>query len=443
MSKRPPVSIAPDPGASPVLGGTPVQTPVRRRESRMPWLLLMGAVFYNAALGFVNAHGLHLTEAHVAATELFILTCAALFLGFRFGKLHPHRSFIIGSFLVILVLVAWVSVTNGAIFIRAPRDFVIICIFFLVGTQCSPERLVPMFRLVTAIILAVLVVEGLALELYVWMFQPADYFANTRGIEKLSVDTTGLFRNSLGFEGRFTFGLFGYRRLSSVFLEQVSLANFAMVLCIFTVTFWETMKKGDRFLFAFGIVFMILCNSSRTGSMLCLLMALGYRIFPKMPRWSYGAVIPGILFVAAVLFYRPGEMSFSDTMSGRIGHTLALLAHMDLSDYVTGNLASIARTGDSGYAYLVYGTTMVGLIYFWVFIWVLLPSATPIARRFAFSALLFISVNLMVGAAIFSIKVSAPLWLIAGCLAAREARAPVAQRAVPRGVMPSLRRVEG
>jgi len=290
-----------------------------------------------------------------------------------------------------------------------------------------------------------MLIEGFAVGLYVWLFQPADYFANTRGIEKLSVDDTGLFRNSLGFAGRFSFGLFGNRRLSSVFLEQVSLANFAMVLCIFTVTFWQNMKKGDRWLFAFAIVFMIVCNSSRTGSLLCILMALGYKVFPKLPRWIYGAVIPGLLFVSAVLFYRPGEMSFSDTMSGRMGNTLALLAHMDLGDFVTGDLVKIAHTGDSGYAYLVLGTTLVGLLYYWIFIWVLLPSGTALSRRFGFCALLFISVNLMVGAAIFSIKVSAPLWLIAGCLAARDfqtANARVAQTA-PRPLTPPLRRVEG
>ncbi len=430
---------------APQLGGVPYVRPQKARSSRVPWLLLWGAIFYNAALGFINGHGIRLSEAHVAATELFILFCAALFLGMRFRKLAPLRSFIIASFLVVMVLVAWVSVTNGQIFLRAPRDFAIMCVFFLVGTQAAQERMIPVFRLITVVVLAVLLIEGFAVSFYVWLFHPADYFANTRGIEKLSVDTTGLFRNSLGFAGRFSFGLFDNRRLSSVFLEQVSLANFAMVLCIFAVTFWQNMKTGDRIFFAVSIVFMIMCNSTRTGSMLCLLMALGYKVFPKLPRWSYGAVIPGILFVSAVLFYRPGEMSFSDTLSGRMGNTLALLAHMDIGDFITGDLIKITHTGDSGYAYLVLGTTIVGLLYYWIFIWVLLPSGTALSRRFAFSALLFISVNLMVGAAIFSIKVSAPLWLIAGCLAARDfaAAANAPRPALVRPVAPPLRRVEG
>lgn len=426
------------------LGGIPVARQEKVRSSWMPWLLMAAAIFYNAGLGFLNAHGLRLSEAHVAATELFILFCAALFLGTRFSKLAPLRSFVIGSFMVVMVLVAWVSVTNGQIFLRAPRDFAIICVFFLVGTQASQERMIPVFRIIVLIVLAVLLIEGFAVSLYVWLFQPADYFANTRGIEKLSVDKTGLFRNSLGFAGRFSFGLFDNRRLSSVFLEQVSLANFAMVLCIFTVTFWQNMKTGDRALFAFAIVFMIMCNSSRTGSLLCVLMAMGYKLYPKLPRWTYGAMIPGILFVSAVLFYRPGEMSFSDTMSGRMGNTLAILAHMDIGDFITGDLVKIAHTGDSGYAYLVFGTTLVGLLYYWVFVWVLLPSGTAISRRFGFCALLFISVNLMVGAAIFSIKVSAPLWLIAGCLAARDhAARPLPQPAIARPLSPPLRRMEG
>lgn len=390
----------------------------RASRSAMPYLLLAGAIYYNAGLAFLNARGLRLAEAHVAAAELAILFATAMFLMFRWGKLGPNRAFAIGSFCVFLLLFAWVTVANGVLFVRTPREFAIVCMFYLVGTQCPPERMLTAFRHITIVTVAVLLIEGFSIPLYVWLFQPADYFANTRGIEKFSLDDTGLFRNSLGFAGRFSFGLFGQRRLSSVFLEQVSLANFAMVLTIFAVTWWERMKRGDRILFTFAVLLMILSNSSRTGTALCLLMALGYRIFPLLPKSLYGAAMPVLLLMAALLFYRP-DQEFSDTLSGRIGHTIGLLARMDLSDLVTGDVANIARTADSGYAYLVYATTVVGLAYFWVFLWVMLPAESAMDKRFAFSALLFICVNLMVGAAIFSIKVSAPLWMICGCLAAQ------------------------
>lgn len=401
----------------------------RASRSALPYLLLSGAIYYNAGLAFLNAHGLRLTEAHVAVTELAILFATAMFLMFRWGRLGPNRAFVIASFCVFLFLFVWVTFTNGIVFVRTPREFAIVCMFYLVGTQCPPERMLGAFRSITLVTLAVLLIEGFAVPLYVWLFQPADYFANTRGIEKFSLDDSGLFRNSLGFAGRFSYGLFGQRRLSSVFLEQVSLANFAMVLTIFAVTWWERMKRFDRLLFVVAVVLMILSNSSRTGTALCLLMALGYWIFPKLPKSFYGAAMPALLLVAALLFYRP-EQGFSDTLAGRIGHTVGLLARMDLSDLVTGDVANIARTGDSGYAYLVYATTVVGLAYFWIFLWVLLPAESAMDKRFAFSALLFICVNLMVGAAILSIKVSAPLWMICGCLAA-QAEAVRAARPKP------------
>jgi len=396
------------------------QLSARATRSVMPWLLLWGALFYNAGLAFLNGHGIRLSEFHVALTEIFVLMCAALFLLFRWNKLGPKRAFVITSFGVFMFLFAWVTVTNGILFVRTPREFAIICIFYLVGTQCPPEKMLKAFRLIVIATIAVLLIEGFAVPLYVWLFQPADYFANTRGIEKFALDDSGLFRNSLGFAGRFTFGLFGTRRLSSLFLEQVSLANFAMVLCIFTVTWWPQMRRGDRLLFAGAVILMILSNSSRTGTALCLLMALGYYICPKLPRSLYGVAMPALLIVAALLFYNPDQgLGFEDTMSGRIGHTISLLARMDLADLVTGDLGSVGMTGDSGYAYLVYATTAIGLIYFWIFLWVVLPGDSAMDKRFAFCTLLFICVNLTVGAAILSIKVSAPLWLICGCLCAR------------------------
>lgn len=408
-----------------------VAAPVARASrSALPYLLLFGAIGYNAGLAFLNARGLRLSEAHVAVTELAILFVTAMFLMFRWGKLGPQRPFVIASFCVFLFLFAWVTVANGALFMRTPREFAIICMFYLVGTQCPPERMLKAFRLITLVTVAVLLIEGFSVPLYVWLFQPADYFANTRGIEKFSLDDSGLFRNSLGFAGRFSYGLFGQRRLSSIFLEQVSLANFAMVLTIFAVTWWQRMGRGDRILFSVAVVLMILSNSSRTGTALCLLCALGYWAFPKLPKSLYGAAMPALLVIAALLFYRP-EQGFTDTLSGRIGHTVGLLARMDLSDLVTGDVANIARTGDSGYAYLVYATTVMGLVYFWIFTWVLLPGDSAMDKRFAYGTLLFICVNLMVGAAILSIKVSAPLWMICGCLAAQAEAARAAKPKPP------------
>ncbi|MBD8639447.1 hypothetical protein [Sphingomonas sp. CFBP 13733] len=57
-------------------------------------------------------------------------------------------------------------------------------------------------------------------------------------MEVSEFNETGLFNNAAGFESRFSFGVFSGARTSSVFLEQVSNANFAGILCVFLVATW-------------------------------------------------------------------------------------------------------------------------------------------------------------------------------------------------------------
>ncbi|SEH32685.1 hypothetical protein [Magnetospirillum fulvum] len=400
----------------------PAPETAERKDSLIPPFLLAAAVFYNACLAFINAHGLVFGMVHVAVCEALILLAATGFVISRFHRMPAKKHLIVASFAFYLALGLWVSLANGTVFLHTARNFAIISLFFLVGTQSSPAQMIRTFSVVAAATVSVMLVEGFLPQVYVWLFQPAEYFSNTRGIEALATDSSGLFRNSLGFAGRFSFGLFDQRRLSSVFMEQVSLANFSMVLCILAITWWNDINSRRRIIFAGTVLFMVVSNSSRTSIALCLLMVLGYTAFPRLPRSGYMLVMPLVLAAATIMFIAQGGSGshLTDDMSGRIGHTINLLLNMDLSDFVIGNIPRIAKTGDSGYAFIVYASTIFGLLYFWIFLSTVLPSAGAEARRFSYALLFYISINLLVGAAIFSIKVNAPLWMIAGCLAARE-----------------------
>jgi len=386
---------------------------------RMPIFLLYGGVFYNSVLAIVNAHVAQFGQGVVMGAEALILVAAVAYLSRRLEAMREHILLIGAPVLVYTLLFIWVSVANESFYLKSLRDIFIIFIFYLLGTQCSSGQLIRAFRLITLVTIAVLLVEGFAVELYAGIFKPALYYANTRGIEKAAVDSTGLFRNAFVFEGRFSYGLFGQRRLSSIFLEQVSLANYAIVLSIFVMTFWTRLGAWDKSLFVGAIAIMIMSTSSRMGTFMCLLMPLGYVIFPFLPRYSFLFVMPLVLIGSFLFFYNPYApvRLAADDFNGRVEHTVTMLAAMDLLDLLAGNIGQMDQAPDSGYAYFVYSQTIFGLIYFWYFLATIFPSHTDVEKRFAMGASLFISTSLLVAASIFTTKVSAPLSLVAGYLA--------------------------
>lgn len=380
-------------------------------------IVLLAAVFYNCGLAFMNAHGIPVGTLHVALTEAVIVAVSLVYIVFKiktFPNIMPPFFFMV--FMICMFL--YVSFLNEHLYPKALRDMLLVAVFFMIGGTASEKGLLTTFRFITMAVVLVMVIEGWMTELYVSLFQPANYYASTRGLETLESNKTGLFGNSLGYKGRFSFGVFHTHRLSSIFLEQVSLANFAMVLTIFITTFWQKLVRWEKVFYVFAVVFIILTNNSRTATLICSALAIGYFIFPILPRYIHMLYLPGILLVAAILFYDPNMplRLQSDDIPGRVGHTVANLAAMGSAYFTGGTLNEIFRMMDSGYTYIIMTQTVFGLIAFWLFTSLIVPGTDGYKRRFNHGIALYIFTNLLIGAAVFSIKVSAPLWFIAGFL---------------------------
>lgn len=384
-------------------------------------------MFYNALLAIINAHVMFIDQGMVLLIEGAILAVGCAYLIIKFSTIYKYIPFIAVSLIVYILLFIVVSVVSDGHFFKSLGDMVIIFVFYLLGTMVTRQQLIKSFYYIVAVVVGVMVLEGWFLDAYVTVFQPALYYANTRDTAQFTMDSTGLFRNSLGFAGRFSYDLFGERRISSIFLEQVSLANFSMVLSIFTMTFWQKITRWQKVYFSTAIMFMIVSNSSRIGTILCILMLIGYSGFAKLPRYSFWVIMPVVLLLSFVFFNNgdSAEIISADDASGRIGHTVAMLSAIDWKDFLMGNVEKTSTAGDSGYAYVIYSQTIFGLIYFWFFLAKILPSRTDVERRFAVATTIYIVSNLLVGAAIFSIKVAAPLWLLGGYLVAHTERKEV------------------
>ncbi len=380
----------------------------------VPCLIVIMAVLYNTVLAFVNANVTPLSGVHVVLSEGIILAIAICYLAMNFKNLNgltPHILFL-G---MVGVLAMIVMMANGELFIKIIRDMAIMVIFLLLGTLVAKQSIIKMFKILVVITLVVAGIEIVSTATYVSMFEPATYYQNTRGVDAFG--DSGLFRGAITSDTRFSFGFLSSHRIASVFLEQVSLANFALVTTLFLASFWKMIGRREALFFAGAILFFIMSNDTRTGSIFVLMMIPGYFIFPYLPKWGAIMVMPSLLFVAAVLFYDPNidRSNWTDDFTGRLGLTMHLLSEIDIKMAFMGQLGqAISYVQDSGYVYVIYALTLFGAILYWLYISLIVQANDAGARRYMYGLNMFIAINLLIGAAVFTIKIAAPLWLLAG-----------------------------
>lgn len=377
------------------------------------WLLL-SAMFYNAVLAFVNSHIFSVSIAIVMASEMMIVgtVFAIVMLNLpNYKSIRLPATYLLFSAIIFL----YVSIAQEHIYLKSIRDILIIVGFFMLGTLTDEKAIVRTIMIAAALVFAFIVVDGFFTTAYVYLFEPASYYLNTRGIEVLEVDEIGIFKNALGYETRFSFNIVDHR-VSSLFLEQVSLANFSMILMIFLSAFWTKLSKASRLFIFSTIILAVLTNDTRTGMALAIIVFIGHFLFPFLPRFSTLIYMPLLLILSFLLFYDPNSVRMQDNLPGRIGHSLRILANMEWEWFVSGSIEQIVTSADSGFGYIIFTQTILGLLAFWLFCTLSLSYDGSETKRFAHNLNCYVFINLLVGAAIFSIKTSAPLWIIAGYL---------------------------
>lgn len=385
-----------------------------KTQAFFPGIIVLISILYNTILAFVNANIQPVSVQVVMISELLIIFTAALYVVSKLKRapdITPHL-----LFLTLMISLALVSMlVNNFIYVKIVRDMCIIVLFFLLGTLIDKGSLIKTFRILTGIVLIFILIEIFNPDFYVSLFNPASYYLNTRGIAPLG--ESGFFRNTITSDTRFSFNFLAENRTSSIFLEQVSLANFATILMIFITVFWKSLTRLEVVLFVGSILLFILTNDSRTGSALIALLWLGYFLFPILPKNSHYLIIPAI-FLMLAFFYDPTITSLqSDDLKGRLGLTAFKLSDLDFMTAFAGKIDWINTTADSGYVYLIYATTILGLFIYWLYVsYIVSSQQDDIAKRFAYGVCLFIAVNLLTSWAIFTIKVAAPLWIMAGYL---------------------------
>lgn len=375
------------------------------------------AVLYNAILAMLAARGIPVNITTAIAFEVAVIVMALALSaigGFRRSDALPLGYIYFAAAASIVM-----SLTQGRVAVDGLRNVLIIASFTLLGARASERTVRTAFAVCAAITLLVLIWEIAALESYAATFRPADYLSKTRGYSvKEFYEDVGLSIGTIAYSNRFSFGIFSGPRTSSIFLEQVGINCFAIVLMIYLSAMWSRLTHWERALSIGAAVLIILSNNARMAALIMPVLTVGYFVFPRLPRYA-NIFIPLMLLAATLILFQFERPRIGDDLIGRVGVTYRYLTKLQTVDLLIGNVGLTWKAFDTGYGYIVASTTIFGAIVYWAYLTFVTPQDTPSNRRAAWSMNTYIYLWLLVGGtATFSMKTASLLWLLIGFLRA-------------------------
>ncbi len=387
------------------------------RAGSVASVLVIAALTFNLALSFINASVFPINATYVIAVELCILGVAALMVASR------SESF----YFIALAVLAWLGfamVVRSSFDAKCIRDAFIPIIFFLLGRHYgsaqSGDRLVVIALLIVTV---GALFEWCFLDTYLKYFDVLGYYQARGTVDaSLGSDGPGLFISGQRFEGRTLLPFLGEHRVSSVFLEPVSLGNFGAI-----VFAWVLLRDRGRPLALVWkvalIAVVLILGDARFGLYLCAIIALVYVMAPLL-RPTLIFVIP-FLAVIALLVYA-GQMvgvPWDNTTTGRFLLSGQLLSTLNLTQAL-GLQTTLVDFDDSGYSYVLSQFGLFGAAMLWVFYVYGCPAQNIESWRFKLFVCMYVILILSISTSSMTIKTGALLWFLAGCIAQGLSPAP-------------------
>lgn len=327
--------------------------------------------------------------------------------------------------MVIVVVVANVfllSLVRQGLDFKSVRDMLIPILFIWLGRNVGTIETAERFlKLAIKIVLAFGLFELLFLDLYTRFFDIFSYYASQGRVSETSAMYLGQKLQLNGFRpegiGRTLLpSLLGNHRISSIFLEPVSLGNFAVLLAAWGLAKPREELRSMLFYLACAMVFITLADSRFGLGMIFILMfvrwAFDGRANTVIACLSPFVVVLGLIALGA--FYPKVS---EDSLVGRLTWTGVTLLNFGV-DSILGTHAPLSNFGDMGYAYLCSRFGLPLCAFLW-FSFVLIKNAADAGLRFRAYIAIYVSLILSVsGTSLFALKTAGLVWFLFGTLSA-------------------------
>ncbi|MEO0636523.1 MAG: UDP-phosphate alpha N-acetylglucosaminyltransferase [Pseudomonadota bacterium] len=370
--------------------------------------VITGTLTFNTLLASMTALGLPVNAGMVILCEMILLS-AALGLGLNARLALPVIVAVFVSYMFFLMML------RPGIDLKAVRDILVPIAFYFVGRNLRDIAIMDRFVIgVGAFIVCFGFFEWAAVDLYVQYVGPLEYYIARGTVEAGDVSDyvreTGLFASGTRYGDRNLFpGLVGDHRVSSVFLEPVSMGNFGAILFM-----WGAFRSGmkNRWMVFALAALCIIGSDARFGLMASVAVGAALLIARFTPRIAL-FVLP-FAILAGLFAYGQTSIAilWDDNFSGRILWAAQIIDSLSWK-HVLGISYIELFVADSGYAYVLTQIGIVGMVFVWaLFVYTKGPNLDAWRFRFAFGV--YLCLNLLVSNSAFSIKTGAILWAMLG-----------------------------
>ncbi|WP_409422863.1 hypothetical protein ABHF91_07625 [Pseudaeromonas sp. ZJS20] len=381
------------------------------------FLLVLASMLYQMGMCFINTVAFSVNTALVGLVELMI------YLGCIFYLRHAIPRYMGAFLLLTAVNLLLLTLIRGYLDPKPFRDILIVVLFFWLGMTYGSVRLVDRLVAVSlCIAIALGAFEWLAIDSYVKLFHTFSYFQNQSGI---GVSGGAIFEGqALTINGFRPEGIgrtilpwvFGSHRISSIFLEPISLGNFATLVLAWSLVHYTRGGPRRYLWFMLGAATLIAYADSRFGLVISLLL-LAIRFMTPRQLYSLAALAPwlmatGLVIYASVFF----DGNYSDSFAGRLMQSGLALGKLDFAGLLGGQ-SPLRNYGDMGYAYVVTRFGLIYLLLAWLIFW-RVPMPSLASRRFRVMTCLYMTMILSIsGTSLFALKSAGLLWFMLGTAA--------------------------
>jgi hypothetical protein len=376
------------------------------------FIILVLSMFVNLILAFLHARGLPMSSGIVMGVQALITASAIpAFLSPRVKLRHGALmalSFIIFS----TVVMNFLNPFN----IKTMYDTILIPIYIALGMSASYIRPKWMNYLLLFVFLIV-VLEIIAPQAYVGLFNPAEYLSSTRdwvANQKANAATAeGLYTGAIRGESFFSFA---DHRIGGTFLEPLSLGYFAFLMS----TYYAGLYQGPRIIRTAAIVICVciaLASDSRVPTALILVSTLFLTMRWRLPTIVLWLTFPVVILAVYAVYLQQFGFLYGDTF-GRISITFDGLARVNLGQIMAG-MVPLERAGDSGILYMLRCVGLLGMpvaVWFYSGAYTLRPGTNV---SFFVMIVVYLTITLMFGGASLSIKTASLLGYLVGLASLR------------------------
>jgi len=395
---------------------------------QLTFWILIAATTYQLMLCLVHTHLFSIRTSIVGMAEFVIYLGCLIVLVRRLRLEFTAIITLIAAYLLFLALM------RGAMDYKGFRDILIVVLFYWLGRTMGDISLADrLLKIMTIVVVAFGLFELLFVDLYSRVFNVFSYYVSQGGLAGVTNWSKGstLALNSIRPEGigrTILPGLLGSHRVSSIFLEPVSLGNFAVIVAAWGLSKGRDELRKMLFFVASAVIMITLCDS-RYGMVTVGLLVVMRMLFVGRMH-SLAMLLPLICvgsLIALVLALGNYE---GDNIMGRLYLTGSVLMSFNVSEFL-GLQGFDLNFGDMGYAVVLTRFGLILCTILWIGFW-MIKMKDERGIRFRAYVALYISLILAIsGTSLMALKTAGILWFLIGCCAVRDKVTVNARNNVP------------